>query len=66
MYLLIAVGYALLLLLTGLIRGGRTTEKFFFADRKLGQSKMNLSIQVEAALRVWTLRSRYKGIKPLK
>lgn len=38
----------------------------YFAERTFGESKMNLSIQVEAALRVWTLRSRYKGIKPLK
>ena len=38
----------------------------YFAERTSGESKMNLSIQVEAALRVWTLRSRYKGIKPLR
>lgn len=37
----------------------------YFADRKLGQSKMNLSIQVEAALRVWGLLSRYRDLKPL-
>ena len=30
-----------------------------FAEREFGQSKMNLRIQVEAALRVWQLRSRY-------
>ena len=36
-----------------------------FAERQFGQSKMNLSIQVEAALRVWALRSRYRHLKPL-
>jgi dolichol-phosphate mannosyltransferase len=35
----------------------------YFAERKLGKSKMNLSIQVEAALRVWGLRSRHRGVK---
>jgi dolichol-phosphate mannosyltransferase len=38
----------------------------YFAERTMGESKMNLSIQVEAALRVWTLRSRYRAVKPLK
>lgn len=38
----------------------------YFAERKYGQSKMNLSIQVEAAIRVWALRSRYRNLKPLK
>ena len=33
-----------------------------FAERKFGQSKMNLRIQVEAALRVWQLRSRYRHL----
>ncbi len=33
-----------------------------FAERKFGQSKMNLRIQVEAALRVWQLRSRYRRL----
>lgn len=47
--------------------GFRISEiPIYFAERTSGESKMNLSIQVEAALRVWTLRSRYKGIKPLK
>lgn len=31
-----------------------------FAERKFGQSKMNLRIQIEAALRVWQLRGRYR------
>ncbi len=32
----------------------------YFAERKYGQSKMNLRIQMEAALRVWQLRGRYR------
>lgn len=36
----------------------------YFAERKLGKSKMNLSIQVEAALRVWDLLGRYRDLKP--
>ncbi|NTU75169.1 MAG: polyprenol monophosphomannose synthase [Anaerolineaceae bacterium] len=47
--------------------GFRITEiPFHFAERKYGQSKMNLSIQIEAALRVWQLRSRYKHLKRIK
>jgi len=38
----------------------------YFAERKLGKSKMNLSIQVEAALRVWGLLARYRDLKPIK
>jgi dolichol-phosphate mannosyltransferase len=34
----------------------------YFAERKFGQSKMNLRIQVEAALRVWQLRARYRNL----
>lgn len=34
----------------------------YFAERQFGQSKMNLSIQIEAATRVWQLRSRYKDL----
>ncbi len=37
----------------------------YFAERKLGKSKMNLSIQVEAALRVWGLLSRHRGVKAI-
>ncbi len=35
----------------------------YFAERKFGQSKMNLRIQVEAALRVWQLRARYRKLQ---
>lgn len=38
----------------------------YFAERQLGKSKMNLSIQVEAALRVWGLLARYRDLKSLK
>ncbi len=34
-----------------------------FNERIYGQSKMNFAIQVEAALRVWALRARYKHVK---
>jgi len=34
----------------------------YFAERKFGQSKMNLRIQVEAALRVWQLKARYRKL----
>lgn len=43
-----------------------TEIPIYFAERKFGQSKMNLSIQVEAALRVWQLRSRYKNLQPVR
>lgn len=36
----------------------------YFAERKMGKSKMNFSIQVEAALRVWGLLARYRDLKP--
>jgi dolichol-phosphate mannosyltransferase len=41
-----------------------TEIPIYFAERKFGQSKMNLSIQIEAALRVWQLVSRYRHLKP--
>jgi len=37
----------------------------YFAERTRGKSKMDLSIQVEAALRVWSLIPRYRDIEPL-
>lgn len=36
---------------------------FYFADRKLGESKMSFRIQVEAALRVWRLLGIHKETK---
>lgn len=36
---------------------------FCFADRKWGQSKMSLRIQIEAALRVWQIKFLYMDLK---
>lgn len=36
----------------------------YFADRRWGKSKMNLRIQVEAALRVWQLPPAYRDLHP--
>jgi dolichol-phosphate mannosyltransferase len=38
----------------------------YFADRRWGQSKMNFRIQIEAALRTWTLLGRYTDLRPLR
>lgn len=35
----------------------------YFAERKFGKSKINLSIQIEAAVSVWKLPFRYRDIK---
>lgn len=35
----------------------------YFADRQRGKSKMSLSIQLEAALRVWQLRGQYRDLR---
>jgi dolichol-phosphate mannosyltransferase len=35
----------------------------YFAERRLGTSKMSLQIQLEAAARVWQLRNAYRDIK---
>jgi len=37
----------------------------YFAERTRGKSKMDISIQLEAALRVWSLIPRYRDIKSL-
>jgi dolichol-phosphate mannosyltransferase len=34
----------------------------YFADRQWGQSKMNFRNQIEAALRVWQVKWRYRGL----
>lgn len=35
----------------------------YFAERRFGQSKMSLRIQIEAALRVWALQRQYRHLK---
>jgi len=46
--------------------GFRFTEvPIYFAERRYGQSKMSLRIQLEAALRVWSLLGQYRDLKPL-
>ncbi len=35
----------------------------YFADRQWGQSKMNFTVQIEAALRVWQVKWRYRKLK---
>lgn len=35
----------------------------YFADRRWGQSKMSLRIQLEAAIRVWELPGRYRDLR---
>lgn len=34
----------------------------YFADRKWGQSKMSLRIQIEAAMRVWQVKNAYRDL----
>ncbi len=36
----------------------------YFADRRWGQSKMSLRIQIEAALRVWQVKWSYRDLNP--
>jgi dolichol-phosphate mannosyltransferase len=36
----------------------------YFADRRVGQSKMSFKVQLEAALRVWQVRMRHRDLKP--
>jgi dolichol-phosphate mannosyltransferase len=37
----------------------------YFADRRWGQSKMSMRIQIEAAVRVWQLPGIYRNLKKL-
>lgn len=41
-----------------------TEVPIYFADRRIGKSKMSLSIQVEAAIRVWQMLWEYRNIRP--
>lgn len=38
---------------------------FYFADRRWGQSKMSLRIQIEAAIRVWQMLFEYRDLHPI-
>lgn len=58
-------GYIFLveLLYLAKLNGARFGEvPIYFADRQWGKSKMNLKIQLEAALRVWQVLWRYRGL----
>ncbi len=37
----------------------------YFAERRLGKSKMSFKIQVEAAIRVWQVLGDYRDIRRL-
>ncbi|MFZ5917578.1 MAG: polyprenol monophosphomannose synthase [Chloroflexota bacterium] len=46
--------------------GFRTLElPIYFEDRRIGQSKMNMRIKLEAAWRVWQVKWRHRRVKPL-
>ena len=36
----------------------------YFEDRRVGRSKMTMPVKIEAALRVWKLRWRYRHLRP--
>lgn len=36
----------------------------YFEDRRIGRSKMNLPVKLEAALRVWEIKWRYRSLQP--
>lgn len=38
----------------------------YFEDRRIGQSKMDVPVKVEAVWRVWQIRWRYRGLKTRK
>jgi dolichol-phosphate mannosyltransferase len=45
-------------------KGFNVQEKpIYFEDRRIGQSKMSFRIQIEAALRVWQVKWRYRNLK---
>jgi len=47
--------------------GFRVTEiPIYFPDRQRGESKMDLRIQLEAALRVWQVMARHRGLNPTR
>jgi dolichol-phosphate mannosyltransferase len=36
----------------------------YFEDRRIGQSKMDMPVKIESALRVWEILWRHRGLKP--
>lgn len=45
--------------------GFRVAEiPIYFPDRELGESKMDIRIQIEAAVRVWQVRQRHRNLTP--
>ncbi len=45
--------------------GFRVNEiPIYFPDRELGESKMDIRIQIEAAMRVWQVRQRHRNLTP--
>ena len=36
----------------------------YFDDRRIGQSKMDIPVKIEAVWRVWQIRWRYRNVKP--
>lgn len=36
----------------------------YFEDRRIGQSKMDVPVKIESALRVWDILWRHRGLKP--
>ncbi|NPA91046.1 MAG: polyprenol monophosphomannose synthase [Chloroflexi bacterium] len=38
----------------------------YFEDRRIGKSKMTVPVKLEAAWRVWQIRWRHRGLKPLR
>jgi len=45
--------------------GFRVAEiPIYFPDREVGESKMDIRIQIEAAMRVWQVRQRHRNLTP--
>ncbi len=38
----------------------------YFEDRRIGKSKMDFSVKLEAALRVWEIKWRYRNLKAIR
>lgn len=47
--------------------GFRVVEiPIYFEDRRIGKSKMDLRVKLEAAYRVWEIKWRYRNLKPFR